>query len=520
MNLDPAKISAAAPADNTLSPVLVPTEGHAIPLIDDRTGADTRRRLSPVLTNAILRGASAGEPVDIHDLHNIMIRSWLRLGGNIGTVRRAAASAEWHVSPWSDENGEVPEEAKRRHEVVESALFDMKPRPGELEGDFHDYVADSAENCLRGTGVFEMLPHVIEWDERPGTKIVALRAIRKVHPNYYAWAIPGSTDGLVRGNHDRLLFRPGGRRQSSQLSDWPENQFIVQLTPGWNDHPALAGILGLLAVPWIGANHGPQWLFSYAENFGIPFVYANYPAGDVLSRDATYAMLKNYAGRRVGAFPTGATVQMVESTKSASDLPQMTLMEWADKVCDILLLGQTLTTETGGVGSQALGKVHEGVKLDILQAICSQVRRDINRQIIPALMLWNFGDTLYMPCVEHGLKEPENEKAKAETDAIHLANGAAIPKKHYYKRHGIPMPKPDEEVLAPTGGARPAVDPNNPAPQPQPPADPVKAAAAQDALQELLAAETEQLARVFEVTLTAAAKRGTELAGDQIRQAS
>ena len=45
------------------------------------------------------------------------------------------------------------------------------------------------------------------------------------------------------------------------------------------------------------------------------------------------------------------------------------MLDRADRYCDILVLGQTLTTEVGASGSRALGDVHSGVKHEVIEAV-------------------------------------------------------------------------------------------------------------------------------------------------------
>jgi len=507
--------------------------GVAAPLADDRLSAQTVRRMSPALTNSILRGASCGDPVDLHDLYNTMARTWPRLAKNLQTIRQAAIRAPWAVTPWADKDGNVPQEALDRKATVEAALFNMQPRAGYLEGDFDDFVGNAAENVCRGTGVHELLWH--RYDPGDG-EINAIRAVRLTHPYYYAWPLTGSSGAFQptpagttadRHTEDRLLFRPGGRHAAARsLTEWPAHQFAVQLAPAWNDHPAMSGILGVLSMWWIGANYGPQWLFTFAENFGIPFMWATYPAGDTASRDAVYTMLKSLAGRKYGAFPTGSMINLLETAKSAGTLPQVLLVEHADKVCDITLLGQPLTSDNGEVGSQALGKVHADVKHDVLYGVCSQVAKPINRQIVPAILMLNYGDTKFAPKVEHGLVEPEDEEAKARTDGQHMQNGARISVAYYHKRHRIPIPAEGEEIMQPqhrnpdvAGTSSPPSeekDKDAGARATAAAADPETAAV----LRALLDSEADTLTDVFHTTLNAAVKKGHELAADEMREAA
>ena len=63
------------------------------------------------------------------------------------------------------------------------------------------------------------------------------------------------------------------------------------------------------------------------------------------------------------------------------------MLDRADKQCDLLVLGQTLTTDTGGMGagggSRALGQVHADVRAGIIDAAAKFAAGVIEQQIIP-----------------------------------------------------------------------------------------------------------------------------------------
>lgn len=505
-----------------LAQVLI--SGSAAMTAEDRQALDMRRRLSPVMVEVTLRGAAAGEPEYVDTMYSMMIRSWPRLAGNIRKLRDAAASAPWTVQPWTDNDGETPPEAEERADLVRRVLHGMRPRPGTLEMNWEDTRRYLAEAAVRGTGVAEMLWHVT--DDGAG-QMTSIRAARPVHASYYAWRCTGTRSDNGSSAEDRLLFRPGGRRGGSwsALTDWPEHQFLVQLSPAWNDHPAVSGLLGTLAVWWIAATYGPQWLMNFAQLFGLPFRWANFPNGDATARDVVAGMLANLGSAGWAALPEGTTLHLQEAAKNAGELPQRLIIDMADTVCDVLLLGQTLTTDTKGVGSQALGNVHEGVGMDIMRAICGRVCGTVTDQLVTPALILNYGDTRFSPSICHGLKDPVDELKMAQTDALHLANGAQLTREYYYKRYNIPLPAKEDELLKPA--AKEADKPNDEARKPNDEKEEeeqgeegeagVRSAQAAAGLD---GESLEELTDIFHQASKAAAAIGWEQAGRQMEQPS
>lgn len=477
----------SSPAPQTLSGDIV--SGAAALTSWDRHGLDTARRLSPVQADALLRGATDGEPQHTHELFNAMIRSWPRLAKNIGKVRTAASKVAGTWTPWMDPDGNVPEEAKERARTVERAMRAANIAPGTLEVGEAGLKSHFAECVLRGTGVAEMLWHTT--DDGAGL-INAPRAFRPTHPYYYAWPHTGRDDKAG----DRLLFRRGGQRAGG-LEEWPANQFAVQITQSWFDHPALASILGTLVPWWISANYGPQWMANYAQMFGEPFLIGKYPTGDTAARDALAAQLSRLS-RRWAALPDTCELDGLD-LKLGGDQPHEMVVKLADTICDITLLGQSLTTDTGGVGSQALGNVHEGVELSVMRGLMEPVCDTLTNQVARAILRLNYGDDRYCPTYDHGLTEPEDEKAKAERDEIIVRTGGRLPKAWYYERHGIPMPAEGEETIGSEATTAPEAVPGVA----------VKAAKAAEMLPD---ASVKELEAVFDKTLQEAARRGWEAA--------
>lgn len=509
------KSGSALPRPSLLSEDMV--NGTAPLTAADRVGLDTARRYSPVMVDELLRSATSGEPVDVHELYNAMIRSWPRLAKNIRKIRKAAEMAPWSITPWADPDGNVPDEAKERARTVERAWKAMRPQRGTLEMEGDGICGHFAEGELRGTAVAEILWQTT--DDGAGL-INCPRAIRPTHPYYYAWPHSGMNYDDAAAAGDRLMYRPAGQRGGHNVSEWPDHQFLVLVAPSWSDHPALAGLLGTIAPWWIAANYGPQWLMNYAQLFGVPIRIGKYPAGDASARNVLSGMLRNIGSAFWAAIPDNASIEIIEASKSAGDLPQKMLIDLADKICDITLLGQSLTTDTAGVGSQALGNVHEGVSLDVMRGILNPVAKLLTNQFAPSCLILNHGNDKYAPTFEHGLCEPEDEKAKAERDSILITAGVEMPKAWFYERHSIPMPAEDEETI---GEEKPETpDPAEPSDgsdgsdgsDPADPADPEDPATVQaaDATALVPGIDLKALTDVFDLTLQEAVSRGWEAA--------
>jgi phage gp29-like protein len=120
---------------------------------------------------------------------------------------------------------------------------------------------------------------------------------------------------------------------------------------------------------------------------------------------------------------------------------------------DLLILGQTLTTDVSKQGgSRALGEVHAGVREEIVQAAAKFAASLLNTQLIPSILELNYGETTEPPEFRPTRAKPDNEMENARRDATLLAAGVDMPRGWFFKRHRIPLPRPEERTLGGPGG--------------------------------------------------------------------
>jgi hypothetical protein len=200
----------------------------------------------------------------------------------------------------------------------------------------------------------------------------------------------------------------------------------------------------------------------YAQLFGIPWRHIETDGSDG-AMSAAQDLLEGIGSS--GAAVTGPNVKLnvLEGVSgSAATMPQSHLMDVADRACDILMLGQTLTTDVGASGSRALGDVHASVRSDILQAVATWVSGIYTNQLIPAIVQLNFGKVASedMPYATLEIPVPKDQKAIAERLKIIKEVGLPVTLKWAYEEMGIPEPQDGDTLL----GNTPELLPIPPAP--------------------------------------------------------
>jgi phage gp29-like protein len=208
-------------------------------------------------------------------------------------------------------------------------------------------------------------------------------------------------------------------------------------------------MLRTLAWWWAASNFTSEWLLNLAQIFGVPIRWATYAQGTSKEQiDLIEEMLDNMGSAAWAAFPAGTTLDLKEAVKSGTDNPQMAFLNLFDKIADLLILGQTLTSEMDkSGGSFAAAKVHGGVLSDRKRALINWTVKLLNTQFVPTFCRLNFGDTAECPYFLGGGEEEEDAKTTADTFKVVLDSGAAIPRRHFYDKLGIPEPKAGEPVI-------------------------------------------------------------------------
>ena len=74
------------------------------------------------------------------------------------------------------------------------------------------------------------------------------------------------------------------------------------------------------------------------------------------------------------------------------------MLDRAEKQMDLLILGQTLTSDVSKHGgSRALGEVHADVRAEVIQAAANFAAGVLNAQLVRSILLLNYGEDSEAP---------------------------------------------------------------------------------------------------------------------------
>ena len=467
----PAGVSlaaAGAPLESAERPATAsvdPEPGFILPLVRDRWMGMSARGWTPDRVELVLRSALSGDHAAQWELFDLMEDTWPRLLKNLGEIKRSVCKMSWTVLPWAEDGTPPTDESKARAAAVSRALWQMRPDAAAAENGFLGTIFDLLDAWGKGTAVLE-----VDWELRPDKEgeIMAPRATQWSHPNYYAWS-PEGWLGLRVGEQ----MQGGWDPTHAPVVRFPDHKFLVGVAKAKSGHPLGTALLRPLAWWWCASNFSAEWWLNFAQLFGVPIRWANYSKS---ASDSTIAkiqaMLQNMGSAAYGAFPEGVHLNLLEAAKGgAGTNPQEALLNAADRLCDILVLGQTLTTDVGASGSLALGKVHQGVRGDIICSAADWAAEQLTQQLVGSICELTWGNRDQMPELVAEENEVEDSKANAERDKILLEAGVEMPAAWLRERHQIPQPQKGEEVIGGKKAAPPApgLDPNAADPSAEPP---------------------------------------------------
>lgn len=384
-----------------------------------------------------LKGSyTGGELQEQHALFAAMLREWDVLAKDVSTMQNAVATLEYKAMPYCRDGEEPTPEAQEVADLVNDALWRRcEAAPGTWRQNFQDLLGSIYHGILRGVQV-----HEIVW--RHDAEMWYPVGYLPVLPQFFQWS-------NKTGEPDRLLLFRDGNFRAGDGEEFPQDRFIVSLNKRGPDHPMFNATFNSLVVHFAAARWGLAWLREYAQIYGKPFRMWNVDS-DEDKRKLEAELSRKPVLNDVVAVGEKDRVQMVAAPASGATMPQKVLYDIAERACHKLILGQTLTSDTGEHGgSLAQAKVHAGVQQDEVLANGNFVCDILNAQLVPAIVQRNYGHT-EVPMPEIRCSVPNCAKNEAQMEYyIKMTKELGLPVKmaDLYEKFGIVPPGDDDAVV-------------------------------------------------------------------------
>lgn len=410
--------------------------------------------ITPDKAAQYLRAAEAGDLIAQADMAEDMEEKDTHLQSELGKRRRAVLAVDWTLEPPRNASAAEKRDTEMLTEILKDADW------------WEDMIFDATDAILKGYsgqqitwGYFEKLhvPEKVEWQD-PGI----------FQPNPH--------------NRNELMLRDGSYTGAP-------------LAPlGWVMHKAKSksgylsriGLVRTLIWPFIFKNYSVRDLAEFLEIYGLPLRVGKYPSGASDKEKATLLRAVMRIGHNAGGIiPQGMQIDFQNAAQGQAD-PFQVMMDWAEKSMSKAILGGTLTSQSDGKSStNALGEIHDDVRIEVRNSDLKQLAITANRDLVSPLWMLNcksYRSPLRQPHIVFDIREPEDVKTWSDALPKLISVGMQIPEVWAHEKLGIPTPQPGEKVLSTEAtGPEPGKDPGQkPEPvktKPEKPATPAALAA-------------------------------------------
>ncbi len=205
----------------------------------------------------------------------------------------------------------------------------------------------------------------------------------------------------------------------------PDRKFIVHryALDHTDDDPYGLGLGSVLFWPaWFKRQVLGHWLGA-TERYAEPDLKLTYEGNyDEALEKQLLAAAARRAGNKVMALPSTVTAELLEAANAGGADALNALSRYLDEMMSEAVLGETLSTNAGDVGSQALGNVHNAVRLAIAKADSDLQSATINESLVRWIVDANAVGGAY-PSVWRVFEEEEDLSKRADRDTKIVAMG-------------------------------------------------------------------------------------------------
>ncbi len=231
-------------------------------------------------------------------------------------------------------------------------------------------------------------------------------------------------------NDGRLIYRQEGTANEQEVDQ--VFKFFLTRRKASYEQPYGKALLATLYWLFFFKQNGFKFWAKFLERFGTPILLGK--CKDTETEDMNRALLNAHA-QSVLSIDSEDDVQVL-GTSGASGTAGAAFESFNNQLVrqiQKVILGQTLTSGTDGVGSRALGQVHENVRMDKLKSDIRLVTPTLQAVVnaLCALNGWGAYEVML------GEKPKPLNKDQAERDA-HLKNaGANLTPQYFQREYGL-----------------------------------------------------------------------------------
>lgn len=227
----------------------------------------------------------------------------------------------------------------------------------------------------------------------------------------------------------------------------PEWKTIMHRYGGKSGSSTRSGIYRICAWWYLFKNYSIKDWVIFCEVYGMPLRLGKYdPGASDDDKEALEIAVQTLGSDAAGIISRATEIEFkTGSSGTASTDLYENLAKFANREMSKAILGSTLTAESDGKGSYALGSVHNDVRIDLINADCRAIASTVRTQLIRPWVGFNYGWDAAIPKYTGRYKKDD---LKTDAEIIdRFADRMDIPASHVRKKFSIPAPQKDDEIL-------------------------------------------------------------------------
>jgi phage gp29-like protein len=397
----------------------------------------------------ILRQTAAGSLIYQHQLNRLMEESWPLFKKCLLELKLAIASAKYTVHAHCAPGKKPTPSAQDKADLVTRALnAGFQPDRFADEDGVNGMIFDLCEAIPMGVSIVEML-----WNEDAidpnGQNESLVRATGWVNPINITFTPDGRIGVSPGAAEGRMGF---GGTVNGVLNN--PDKFLVAKFKSKSGTCLTAGLMRSLADIWTLVVYGRDFARLGMQKYGNPFLDIAYDSGitdqGMIRRFEELAALA--AANGYCAHPNNSEIKITQGHPMGADNAQIAMMKLADEACQLLLLGQTLTSSVGSSGgNRALGEVHNDVRTERIEEHAKWIARILTEQFADSILRVNYGRSYAKnperPTIEPDLTRPLSAVEQGQYLVAVSNSKVPVLAEPTYKRAGLEMPQPGDTVL-------------------------------------------------------------------------
>lgn len=406
-------------AEKHVLPTELQTDGAKITATGRVISDHPSNSITPATLKSMFDDAESGNITAQHELFMDVEERDSAIGSAFGTRKRAILTLDYRVA---EPRNATPQEVKLTEEADDL-----------IKGldEFEDLLIDMMDAVGHGFSAIE-----VEWELINGLQYPVSFTHRP--QTWFLW-----------DKDDNLMLKTPSNQQGEAL--WPLG-WVVHTHKNRSVQAARNGLFRTLAWLYMFKHYSLHDFAEFLELYGLPIRIGKYGAGATDKEKATLLRAVAEIGHNAaGIMPDGMSIEITQATSSGTNDPFMRMIEWCEKSAARLILGQTLTSGAdGNASTNALGKIHNEVRRDLLVSDAKQLAQTITKQIIQVFLQINFPnvDPRRLPSFEFDTREIADLGTFAEALPKLVQIGVSIPEPWAREKLAIPDAQDGEDLLA------------------------------------------------------------------------